>query len=204
MDSNNLFDKFPFLETAHLVLRELRLTDAEAIYQIFSDEEVMKYYGTPVITSMQHAHQVILANKGRFKIKEGICWGITRKGEDVIIGICSYVSIEKRPLGGILWGEISYILAKNYWQQGVMTEVLHSIIPFGFEQMGLNRIEAEVVTDNIASIQLLHRLGFHEEGTLRERGFWNGIYHDLKMFSLLRREFKGKKAQQQKQFVKPC
>lgn len=54
--------------------------------------------------------------------------------------------------------------------------------------MEFNRISATVMLDNIASMKLLDKLGFEEEGVLREYGFWKGEFHDLKMFALLKKE----------------
>src|SRR5256885_9265819 len=54
-------------------------------------------------------------------------------------------------------------LARPYWGQGLMTEAVRAMIQFGFEHMGLNRIEAEVMPENIASIRFLSKLGFEEE-----------------------------------------
>ncbi len=49
--------------------------------------------------------------------------------------------------------------------------------------------DPEVMPENIASTQLLHKLGFHEEGIRREYGFWGDTFHDLTLFSLLKREY---------------
>lgn len=71
-----------------------------------------------------------------------------------------------------------------------MTEAMGAIIEFGFERIGLNRIEAVVMLENEGSVKLLEGQGFHQEGVLREYENWGdkGCV-DLKMFSLLRREY---------------
>ena len=70
-----------------------------------------------------------------------------------------------------------------------MREALSALLRFGFEQMHLNRIEASVGSDNIASIALLHSLGFQHEGIQREQYFEEGAFHDLALFGLLRGEW---------------
>ena len=62
---------------------------------------------------------------------------------------------------------LGYDLARPHWNRGIMTEALTAVLPFGFEKMALNRIEALVITGNEASYRLLARLGFQQEGTLR-------------------------------------
>ena len=60
--------------------------------------------------------------------------------------------------------------------------------------MDLNRVEAQVHPDNRASLALLKKLGFVEEGRLREVGYWAGVHHDLLQYSLLRREWSSEHA----------
>jgi ribosomal-protein-alanine N-acetyltransferase len=74
---------------------------------------------------------------------------------------------------------------------GIMPEALRAIIEFGFERMALNRIEADASAENIASIRVLHKLGFQREGLQREQYFEYGEFHDLVLFSLLRGDYFG-------------
>ena len=69
-----------------------------------------------------------------------------------------------------------------------MTEALGLVLDFGFDRMGLNRIEAVVFRDNAASCGLLEKLGFEREGLLREYEYLRGRYEDMAMYSLLRRQ----------------
>ncbi len=66
------------------------------------------------------------------------------------------------------------IWAGNYWHQGYMSEALRAMLAYGFETLELNRIEALVMPENEASAILLLRLGFSEEGVLREYAFFKG------------------------------
>jgi RimJ/RimL family protein N-acetyltransferase len=181
------FEVFPRIETPRLILRELLEEDADAVFRIFSDPEVMKYYDIDVFASIEQAQALIERQKHRFEQKERFRWGIALKVNDTIIGTGGYVAWNR------MWcnAELGYDLARLYWGQGIMTEALRAMIQFGFERMGLNRIEAEVMPDNIASIQLLRKLGFQEEGVLHERSFWQGSFHDLIMFALLKRNTLG-------------
>ena len=69
-----------------------------------------------------------------------------------------------------------------------MMEALSAILDWGFRNMELNRIEAQVHRENIASTRLLGKLGFVREGCMREAGFWDGRHHDLQQFALLQRD----------------
>lgn len=72
-----------------------------------------------------------------------------------------------------------------------MREALTAIIPYGFDTMGLDRIEAVVNAGNEASAALLLALGFTHEGTLRQRFYWHGELRDELYFGLLRAEWRG-------------
>ena len=179
--------KFPQLESANLILREIKLSDAEAIYRIFSDLQLLKYHDVEAFKSIEEAKYLIYNLSESFREQEVIRWGIAKKKDNIIIGTCGYSGWNKNRLRA----EIGYELSRAYWRQGIMTKALSSVIRYGFEKMQLNRIEATVMLPNIASMKLLEKLGFQEEGILKERGFWKGNFHDLKMFALLKKDYIG-------------
>lgn len=88
--------------------------------------------------------------------------------------------------------DIGYDLMTEYWNRGIMTEVLRVLIDFAFEILDVNRIEAAVSTENNASIRVLEKAGFLKEGILRERSYWRGSCHDIMMLSILKKEYCGK------------
>jgi [ribosomal protein S5]-alanine N-acetyltransferase len=180
------FNNFPQLITENLILRETKLADAPAIFQIFADDEVTKYHDLETATNLEQVQFLIERRAERFKNQQGIRWGIARKEDNVIIGSCGY------GIKNSFQASIGYELAREYWRKGFMTEALRAIIQWGFYQLYLNRIEAFVMLENIASIKLLENLDFVEEGLLREYGFWKGQFHDLKIFSLLKRDYRNK------------
>lgn len=175
---------FPPLETRTLLLRELRPEDAEAIYRLYSDDEVTRYYDLDTFSSRRQALDLINRQLLRFRKGEAIRWGIASRENDIVIGTVGYVVEKSNAQAGL-----GYDLAKPYWRRGIMTEALQIVIHYGFSSLRLNRIQALVIPGNVASIRLLEKLGFHEEGLLREYGFFKGRFHDLHCFSLLKREY---------------
>lgn len=77
--------------------------------------------------------------------------------------------------------EIHYSLVPEHWGQGYATESVLAVIRFGFETLGLHRIEAGVATDNERSIRVLEKAGMIREGRKRKvlpiRGDWYDNYH---------------------------
>ncbi len=184
MSTDAIFKEFPQIETNNLVLREMELSDAEAIFQIYADNDVTKYIDLETATDLAQAKFLVNRRVELFRSGQRIRWEIARKDDNIIIGSCGFTQWDKN----FYRAEIGYELAKKHWRKGIMTEALEAVIYFGFQRMELNRIEALVMLENIASMTLLEKLGFQEEGILREYGYWKGKFHDLKMFSILKRD----------------
>lgn len=177
--------RVPRLETTRLVLREMQPADAEAIFALYSDAEVMHYRDVLAFTRLEEAQHFLEQMGSRCQQGEEMHWGITLKGEDQLVGSCGYSWHLGRPFGAI-----GYDLARRYWKQGIMTEAIRALLHFGFEVRNLHRVEARVRLGNEASMQLLQRLGFQEEGLLRECLFLNHSFFDVKIFSLLQSEYR--------------
>lgn len=175
---------FPEFETSRLRLRETHASDAEAVFRVFADPAVTRYHNQPTFTDVGEALQLIAWRRHMFERGWGIRWGVALRDKDQLIGACGFHSWVRE----CHRAELGYELASPYWRQGLMAEALRAIIPYGFRGMGLNRIEALVLPENAASAGLLLRLGFQEEGLLRQYGYWKGAFHDLRLFSLLKQE----------------
>lgn len=176
---------FPILETVNLRLRELVPSDAENVLRIFADDEVTRFYDFETFTSLGQAADLIVKQATRYEKGEAIRWGITQKANDVVIGTVGLVISRSSAIGGL-----GYDLARPYWRRGIMTEALKIVISYSFQSVNLNRLQALVMPGNVASMKLLEKLGFVEEGILREYAFFKGRYQDLHCFSLLKREFR--------------
>lgn len=178
------FETFPVLETERLILRELRPDDAEAVMVIRGDYQVTKYNTGEAYEFLWQAQDLIAGIAVEYAQKREIRWGMTLKPRDTVIGLCGFNYWSRRDHRA----SIGYDLAHAYWGQGIMPEALRAILHFGFQQMGLNRIEADTSLYNTNSQQVLRKLGFQQEGHQREQYYENGSYHDLLLFSLLKNE----------------
>ena len=181
------FSSMPRLVTERMVLREVRPEeDLPALYELFADPRVAHFTDTGPFTTMAEAAEVMAWITQIFTERRGMRWAITLESdEDTLIGTCGYNQWYRSNNSA----EIGYDLMQRFWGTGLMTEALRAMIGFGFERMGLNRIEADVTLGNDGSARVLEKLGFHEEGLLRERGHWKGRYHDLRFFGLLRQDW---------------
>jgi [ribosomal protein S5]-alanine N-acetyltransferase len=176
---------FPVLETERLLLRQIVLDDAQAIYNYFSDNEVTKYYGMSSFTSLDEAENLILAFQEGFEGNQTIRWGVVRKDTNELIGTCGFHAWSKTHRRT----EIGYEISRQNWRNGYVTEALHAIISYAFEHYHFVRIGAIVSPKNIGSRNLLLKIGFQEEGLLRSYLMQDGQTNDVMMHSLLKSEW---------------
>lgn len=177
---------FPVLETERFVLRSLLAKDAESYLAIFSDPEVLRYYNLTPLTSLDQAREEIAKKQQFFEDNFLIRWAITRRGEDRLIGTIGFHRWEKEHLRA----EVGYDVERDLWGHGVIGEVLPSVVRYGFEEMGLNRIAGLTVPENIPSKRILEKAGFQEEGILRQNYVIHGKPTDALVLSLLREDWR--------------
>lgn len=186
MDTSREQNVFPTLETKRLVLRPITIEDTDFIFQHFSDTALNQFLmDEPPVTEYSQAQEIV-----KFYVepseKTYNRWIIIRKTDLQPIGTCGYHKWDKR----YYRAEIGYDLSPKLWGEGYMSEALREAITYGYGQMELNRVEALVYVENHRSISLLKRLGFIEEGMLRDYFYLNGIFYDHYLFALLQREWK--------------
>jgi ribosomal-protein-alanine N-acetyltransferase len=177
---------FPVLQTERLQLREIIDADAEALYAIHGDPQLMRWFGSDPLPNLDAARALVKAFASwRELANPGTRWGLELKDRPGLIGSCGLFSWNRQ------WRKCSvgYELAGTAQGQGLMRETLAAVLAWGYGHMGVNRIEALIHPANLASIKLVRGLGFVEEGRLREVGHWGGRHHDMLQFSLLRREW---------------
>lgn len=175
----------PTLQTERLTLRALRASDAEAVFAIFNDDAVTRYYDLDSFTTLEQAANMIERMTQRNQDGDALRWGIALKENDRVIGTGGFNQFRRHWFSA----GIGYDVATAYWNRGYMTEALRAIVCYGFENLNVNRIEALVVPGNDPSARVLEKLDFRREGLLRDYGFWKNRFWDLHLFALLKREW---------------
>jgi ribosomal-protein-alanine N-acetyltransferase len=181
---------FPDLSSDRLLLRQVRESDAAFLFDHLSDSRVCRYlYDEEPFTTIDEAEsliQLFIDPEGKTLNR----WIIVTKGSGEPIGTCGFGFWDKQ--NNI--AEIGYDLGPAYWDRGYMTEALTEALTSGFENMSLNRVEAVIALENVASIRLVEKLGFQREGVLRDRHLFRGRYYDHYLYSLLAREWDRREA----------
>ncbi|HEY8025121.1 MAG TPA: GNAT family protein [Burkholderiaceae bacterium] len=173
------------LSTERLTLRPLWEADAQSVYAIRSDPQVMRYHSSAPWTSINPAIALIARDTAAMASGEYLRLGLTIVGNTTLIGSCCLFDLDRENRRG----EIGYELHRSYWGRGYMHEALQALLDFAFSTMLLNRIEADIHPDNLASARTLERLGFQREGFLRERWIVDGEISDTVLYGLLQREW---------------
>lgn len=177
--------RLPRLEAVRVALRWPVQRDLPALFGIFSDPEVMRYWSTPPLADRAAARRLLAEMHDCFADGTLFEWVIVRRHDDLAIGTCTLFHLDRENRRA----EIGFTLARPDWGQGFMTEALDRLAAFCFEELGLRRLEADVDPRNTASMRRLEGMGFRREGLLRERWNVGGELQDAVFFGLLAREW---------------
>jgi [ribosomal protein S5]-alanine N-acetyltransferase len=179
------FNPFPVIETERLLLRRLRENDAEEMLFLRSDESMMRYIDRPRLNNKEEAIEKIISLHEFEAANEGINWAITIKGDEKMIGTVCLFNFEKENYRA----ELGYLLHPDHQGKGMMYEATSAILKYGFESLRLHSVEADIISGNTASIRVLERLNFVREAYFKEKFFFNGMFMDSAVYTLLARNF---------------
>jgi ribosomal-protein-alanine N-acetyltransferase len=175
----------PTLETRRLLLPPIAAGDAEALFDIFSDAETMRFMDCPLSRTVGDTLGVI--ERWMFVFPEWhATWAIVLRQTGGLIGMINYHHRDP-------WNrhvEVGYALARQHWRQGLTSEALGAVLAHCFETLGSNRVEATIHPENHAAARLAEQFGFRcEGGPLRQRKLVAGEYRDVMIYGLLRQEW---------------
>ena len=173
------------LETERLSILIRTEQDYYHAFQTSSDEQLRIDFG--IVTDQELQLQ-------RNKVLGGLCtyrtsilfFHLKARDIDKVIGSISFHNwypMHSR-------SEIGYALSEDrYKGLGYMNEAIAAVVPFGFNAMSLNRIEAFVHPENLPSIKIVERAGFKREGLLEQHIYKDGVPGDSIVYGLLRQQF---------------
>ena len=178
---------FPQLQGRRLRLRGPRADDADALFALFSDAAVMRYWSRAPMTARSEAEGLIAEILDAFERRAMLNW-VVANNKDLAIGTCTLFHFDPRHRHA----EIGYSLRSGHWGKGLAREGVMLALDWAFRTLGLHRIEASIDPRNDASRVLLQRLGFTSEGVLRERYHVGGTVTDSEIFGLLADDWRGR------------
>jgi RimJ/RimL family protein N-acetyltransferase len=173
------------LLTGNLVsLRELRASDAPALFAALSSQQVSKFISPPPATVEGFGRFISWANRQR-QSGQYLCFAIVPRGTETPVGIFQVRSLEPA-FGTAEWG---FALASDCWGTGMFTDGATLVIDFAFEVLGVHRLEARAALKNGRGNGALRKLGAVQEGVLRRSFLRNGEYLDQALWTILQDEW---------------
>ncbi len=173
--------EYPILSTKRLMLRLPTLSDLSDIVQHANNPKIAD--ATATLPYPYHKNDAVfwinMAEEG-FKNKEIYIFGIEhREVGELIGGIGLHVNATHRQ------AELGYWLSEKYWNQGLMTEAIASVISFGFEELDLRKIHAVHFTKNPASGRTMIKNGMVQEGLRRDHVLKGDEFRDIVEYGII-------------------
>jgi RimJ/RimL family protein N-acetyltransferase len=177
------------IQSQRLLLREFKEVDWQAVHRYASDPEVVRFMDWgPNTENETKAFVSRSISSQKEKPRRKYTLAITLKGDNKIIGSCGICVVSSENKEG--W--IGYCLSRQLWRNGYATEAAKALLGFGFQGLGLHRIFATVDPANLASINVLEKIGMQLEGHLREHKWVKGKWRDSLLYAILESEWKNK------------
>jgi ribosomal-protein-alanine N-acetyltransferase len=172
---------FPILKTERLLLRQFAESDLENVFNGLSHPDIIRYYGVSYSTlEATKAQMEFFADLE--KNETGIWWAVCSPDNQLFYGAGGLNSLSKEHKKA----EIGFWLLPDYWGKGFMTEAMPLICNYGFDTLGIHRIEGIVETENLLCKKAMEKLRFQHEGTMRECEIKNGKFISLDIYAKLK------------------
>ncbi|MFA9413971.1 GNAT family N-acetyltransferase [Streptococcus sp. E29BA] len=170
------------IETQRLLLRPLTLVDAEQMYKNWaSDEDVARFVTWDTHASPADTRELLSLWTKQYDRPDFYNWGMVIKETGQLIGTFSFVAVSERDS----MAEVGYCIGKHWWNKGYVTEAGQALLAFGFNEIGLNRIQAVHDVRNPASGRMMEKLGMTHEGVMRQVRLVKGVLVKLAMCAIL-------------------
>lgn len=170
----------PILETQRLRLTPLAPSDADALFPMMHDPEVMAFWDIPEVDEPDLVARIVEGQVRGMARGAALHWAMRTLADHTLVGCCDLSEIDR-------WhhrAEVGFMLGRSAWGQGYALEAMRAVIAFA-AAAGLRRLSARTHMGNHRSEALLERLGFTPEGVLRGHVQRDGERRDCRVFGLL-------------------
>jgi RimJ/RimL family protein N-acetyltransferase len=177
------------IRTDRLVLRDFYIDDLDDVHRYASDPDVTTYLSWGPNTKVQTRQFITQAVLDAASVpRPHYELAIVDLQAAAVVGSCGLIcrSTEDACF------EVGYCLAREVWGRGYATEMVRALVGFGFEKLAAHRIFGQVVPENPASMRVLEKLGFRQEGRLRRSTRKFGLWRDVLIYAVLEEEWGGK------------
>ena len=181
----SIFSNMPTLKTCRLVLRPMSVRDTDDMFSYASRADLTEYLLWAPHASRGYTRDYLKYIESRYRIGDFYDWAVVERESGRMIGTCGFTRFDPPHNSA----EIGYVLNPDYHGRGYATEVSDRVIRYGFEELGLHRIEAKFMQGNDASLRVMEKLGMTFEGYRRDAMLVKGKYRTIGMCALLADEY---------------
>jgi ribosomal-protein-alanine N-acetyltransferase len=160
------------------------MADVKAIFGYACDAEVARFTGWEPARSIEDTEGFLQGVLARYRAGRAAPWGVVHVADQRLIGTCGFSSFNPLDRSGAL----GYAFSRAYWRQGLATEAVKEVIQFGFHALGLYRIWATCLAENIGSWRVMEKAGMRYQNTLRGLPV-KGHPRDIHTYAVFRQEW---------------
>lgn len=177
----------PALGADGLTLRTIAEGDVDALFALFGDPEVTRFWGHPALPDRAAARELLAAIEEGARTGTLLQWGIVPDGRDRLVGTCTLAAIDREHRRA----ELGLALGRGHRGRGHARQAARAVLRHGFDELRLHRVVADVDPRNEAALRLARDLGFRREGRLRRHYRRDEEWQDGVLFGLLESEWGG-------------
>ena len=172
----------PILHTERLILRKMRVSDTEDMFDYARRENLTKYLLWSPHNTSSYTRDYLKYIETRYKSGDFYDWAVVERSSGRMIGTCGFTRIDPQNDTG----EIGYVLNPDFHGKGYGTEAAREVMRFGFDTLGLHRIEAKFMKGNDSSLHVMEKLGMSFEGYRRDAIFVKGSYRTVGVCAIIK------------------
>ena len=159
-------------ETDRLLLRRFEVSDAERLFEIYSDRETMKFMGRGPET-VEDERGALERHKKIYYDPFGYgLWAVVLKSENKLLGRCGII---RQEIDGETMHEISYLIDRQYWNRGYVTEAGQAVVKLAREKYRLTKLIALILPENVGSIRVAEKCGLELERVIPVHKIWTNV-----------------------------
>ena len=183
------YDQFPNIAGDEITLRKIVPSDVDCLFEIYSNEKLFLHSPVMLKKNKDTVANMIGHFERDYNKKKEVFLGISVNSEpDHIVGVAEMFDYDSA-VNSIT---IGYRLNDRFWGKGIATKTVKAMVDYLFQDIGINRIQAFVMPENVKSLNVLKRNGFLQEGIIRQGNVWKGKgVIDLALFSLIKSDYTG-------------
>ncbi len=163
----------------------MRASDAADMFEYASREDVTEFLLWSAHKSVSYTEEYLRYVESRYATGDFYDWAVVEKSSGKMIGTCGFAAIDA--VNDV--GEIGYVLNPAYHGKEIAAEAARTVMKFGFDTLGMHRIEARFMEGNEASRRVMEKLGMSFEGFAREALFVKGEYKTIGKYAVLAKDF---------------